>query len=31
MIEDVGATLVQVCREVRGGILVFFPSYGLMD
>ena len=32
MIEDVGQTLVEVCRQVpQGGILVFFSSYGLMQ
>ena len=32
MIEDVGHTLVEVCRQVpQGGILVFFSSYGLMQ
>jgi Rad3-related DNA helicase len=31
MIKDLGETIVEVCKTVTGGILVFFPSYPLMN
>lgn len=31
MIKDLGYTIAEVCKEVIGGILIFFPSYNLME
>jgi Rad3-related DNA helicase len=30
-ILDMGYTLLDICRRIRGGILVFFPSYTVME
>jgi Rad3-related DNA helicase len=30
MVIDLGETIVEVCTKVKGGILVFFPSYSLL-
>lgn len=30
MIRDLGFTIADICKNVKGGILVFFPSYSLM-
>jgi Rad3-related DNA helicase len=31
MVEDLGRTITKVSESVRGGILVFFPSYYMME
>jgi Rad3-related DNA helicase len=31
MVIDLGETIVEVCTKVKGGILVFFPSYSLLN
>jgi regulator of telomere elongation helicase 1 len=31
MIDELGITIAKVAKNVPGGILVFFPSYWLMD
>jgi len=31
VIVDLGNTIADVCQKVKGGILVFFPSYSLME
>ncbi len=30
MIIDLGETIVEICTKVKGGILIFFPSYLLL-
>lgn len=29
--DDLGSTIAKVARNVHGGMLVFFPSYGKME
>ena len=31
LIGDLGHTIADICMHVKGGILVFFPSYSLME
>jgi chromosome transmission fidelity protein 1 len=31
VIVDLGRTIADVCKKIKGGILVFFPSYSLME
>ena len=31
MVRDLGETLLHVCKVTPGGVLLFFPSYGLMN
>jgi Rad3-related DNA helicase len=31
MLDDLGATIAKLCTRVPGGILIFFPSYKLLN
>lgn len=31
VVGDLGHTIADICLHVKGGILVFFPSYSLME